>query len=134
MVPVSARLPAGVTASSTVPVRSDVATTGCVIGAGDGHLDGAVDGAAIAVVQRDGELLDLGLVLGEVFHRRGRDAVIPGHHAAETGAGGVRGDARGQRAQRAGRGHDGRVDAVSVGEVDVGEGDGAGVGRDCRPG
>ena len=28
MVPLSVRLPAGVTASSTVPVRSDVATTG----------------------------------------------------------------------------------------------------------
>ena len=41
------------------------------------------------VVQRNGEGLDLGLVLRQIFNRRRRDAVIPGHHPTKAGAGRV---------------------------------------------
>ena len=45
-----------------------------VVGAGDGDLNRAVDDAAVAVVERNRELLDLGLVLREILDSGSRDA------------------------------------------------------------
>src|SRR6185436_15357308 len=97
-----------------------------VVGSGDGDRNGPVDQSAVAVVERDGEGLELGLVLGQILDVGGGDAVAPGDDAAAA-VDGVGGDAGGERAERAGRSRDGRADGVGVGQIDVGEGDGAAV-------
>ena len=60
-----------------------------VVGAGDGDVDLPGDQAAVLVVQRDGEALDLGLAGGEILDGGIRNRVGPGQLAAGTGAGGI---------------------------------------------
>ena len=71
--------------------------------------------------------LELGLACGQVLDVAGGDGVVPGDDAA-CAVGGVGGDAGGERSQSTGRRCDG-ADAMDVGQVDVGEVDGAGVGE-----
>ena len=85
----------------------------------------------MAVVERDGEGLNLGLARRQVFHRSGRHAVVPGDHTTQPGAGRVGADRGCQRAQRCRRGRC-HADAVRVGQVHVGEGDRAAVGEVAR--
>ena len=109
-------------------VAVGVGEDGGVVGAGEGDTDGAINRAAIAIVECDGEGFDLGLVFGQVFNRRGRNAVVPGDHATQTAARGVGGKHRCQCAQRCRRGRR-HADAVRVGHVHVGKGDRAAVGQ-----
>ena len=78
MVPLSVRLPTGVICSVTAPVTSVRRDHRRIVGAGDGDVDGAGDSAAVAVVERDGEGLDLGLARRQILDRRVRNAVVPG--------------------------------------------------------
>ena len=76
-----------VAVSAAVPVCSvkllrDVSNHRRIVGAGDSDLNRAVDSAAVAVVQCNRELLDLGLVLCEILDSGSRNAVIPFDGAA----------------------------------------------------
>ena len=74
-----------------------------VVGAGDGDVDLPGDQAAVLVVQRDGEALDLGLAGGQILDGGIRNRVGPGQLAAGTGAGGVAVLDRRERAEDATR-------------------------------
>ena len=103
MVPVSVRLPTGVTSSVTAPVTSVAATIGA-----------SLVPVMVTVMVRDTlpplpsstlkrEGLDLGLARRQILDGRGRHAVVPGDHATQAAARGVGGHARRQAAQRPGR-------------------------------
>ena len=83
----------------------------------------------LPVVERDGEALDLGLAGGQILHRGIGNRVGPGQLAAGAGAGGVAVLDRRQRAERGPIGRAGGRNQMHVGEVDVGEADGAAVGQ-----
>src|SRR5437660_847416 len=83
----------------------------------------------IAIVEGDGEGLDLGLVLGEVVIRVIGNAVVPGDHATHSVVVRVAADATLFPYTTLFRSRDRRADAVGVGEVDVAEANGAGVGQ-----
>ena len=105
-----------------------------IVGAGDGDVDLLGDQAAVLVVERDGEALDLGLAGRQILNRGICNRVGPGQLAAGSGAGRIAILDRRQRAEDgADRGAGGR-NQMHVGEVDVGEGDGAAVGQVARPG
>ena len=53
-----------------------------VVGAGDGDVDLLGDQAAVLVVERDGEALDLGLAGGQILDRGVGNRVGPGQLAA----------------------------------------------------
>src|SRR5205807_1568727 len=102
---------------------------GGIVGAGDGDVDLLGDQAAVLVVERDGEALDLGLVLGEILNRGIGNRVGPGELAAGSCAGGVAVLDGGERAEHGADRGAGGGNQMDVGEVDVGEGDDAAVGQ-----
>ena len=55
-----------------------------VVGAGNGDVDRALDRAAVAVVERNREVLDPGLTLSQVLDSGIRNAVAPLDNAAEA--------------------------------------------------
>src|SRR4029079_15301411 len=100
-----------------------------VVGAGDGDRDQLVDGAAgVAVADGDGELLLHGLAGRQVLRGGVGNLVGPADRAG-LGGGVLAHRAHGQGAAQ--RVAESRADAggVRVGQIDVVEGDGAGVGE-----
>ena len=67
----------------------------------------------MAVIESDGEGLDLGLTCSKILDGCGGDRIVPGDDAAQA-VDGVSADARRQDAERARRGG-GDVDAVRIG-------------------
>ena len=128
IVPLSVRLPTGRHEFGHPAGDIDRRHDRNVVRAGDVDAHGARHNAAVAVQNIKAEGLDLVLVLRQVFHRRGRNAVVPGHHATKAGAGRVGAHTRRQRAERPRRRRD-RADAVRIGQVDVGKGNRAAVGQ-----
>src|SRR6185436_20698035 len=105
-----------------------------IVGAGDGDVDLPGDHAAVLVVERDGEALDLGLAGRQKLNRGICNRVGPGQLAAGSSAGRIAILDRRQRAEDGpDRGAGGR-NQMHVGEVDVGEGDDAAVGQVARRG
>src|SRR6266404_4543714 len=96
-----------------------------VVGAGDGDVDLLGDQAAVLVVERDGEALDLDLAGSEILNRGIRNRVSPGQMAAGAGAGGVAVLDRGERAEHVPDRGAGRRNRVHVSEIDVGKADDA---------
>ena len=100
-----------------------------VVGAGDGDVDLPGDQAAVLVVERDGEALDLGLAGSQILDGGIRNRVGPGQLAAGTGAGGIGILDRRERAEHRADRRAGRRHQMHVGEIDVGEADRAAVGE-----
>ena len=83
IVPLSVRLPAGVTCSVTAPIRSCAVITGASLVPVMVTSICLVIRPPLPVVERDGEALDLGLAGGQILNRGVRNRVGPGQLAAE---------------------------------------------------
>ena len=129
MMPLSVRLPAGVTCSVTAPIRSCAVITGASLVPVMVTSICLVMTPPLLVVEGDGEALDLGLAGGQILDGGVGDRVGPGQLAAGAGAGGVAVLDRGERAQVGADRGAGGGNQMDVGEVDVGEGDDAAVGE-----
>ena len=100
-----------------------------IVTAGDCDRHGALYRAALVIQHVEGEGFNFRLTLCQVLHRSSSHVVIPGHHAAEACTGGVGGHRCDETSQGTSTGGD-SADAVDVGAVDIGEGEGAGTGQD----
>jgi hypothetical protein len=96
----------------------------CVVAATDADGDGARHGATLAIVEREGELLDPRFAGRQILDGGGVDGVGP-HDRTAIHAGG-------ERAQGTVGGDDIGQHAVAIGGVDVGEGDAASVTEAAR--
>ena len=131
MVPLSVRLPTGVTSSVTPPVTSVAATTGASLV--PVMVTVTVCGRRCRRGRRSNVTVKvsiLAVAAARYSTAVAAHAVVPGHHAAGAGAGGVGADDGRQGAERAAERYGAsRRHAVHVGQIDVGEGDGAAVGQ-----
>ena len=103
------------------------------VGAGDRDADGAVNNTALAIIEFDGEGLNLRFIFCQVLHSTGCHTVVPSDGTAGAiHITGLHRHRRGQGAKGTLRGGDHRLNAMGVSQIDIAKTDHAGVGETAR--